>query len=1066
MRSTEAKNGDRSIHRRGRAHPVASRIALVVLLGVFLAAIFVAGSIVPQAAGADADEVPVTVTFMRYIEIENPDPLAGPGDYYAAVCWERVCDVGQAAHVPDATTAVHAADEADVQPFSTLTRTYDRNVQTMALVNLSVWDRDPSINAPDDVMDINPVDDALTLTFSVDLNTGAWTETTGAILPNVGFAQGDGDTGSPSSPWFGPGGEAGKILFDISLSDDGDGDDDGIPDGVERTGVRDRNGQQVANMAVLGADPCRKTVAVEMDFMESQGIGHTHRPQSAAITEIQSAFKNAPVPVSSPCHYSAANFPKTDPGFPSQTGINLILHEDDPITEQSTLPGVSTMSDVCSALDTIRGSFFQLARRRYFHYSVWVHDMGPGITNGGAQCPGTDPYGPGTDFVVSLGSWANSVGTVRHQSSAFVHELGHALGLGHGGGDAINFKPNYLSVMNYHFASVGIRNGPTLATAPARVDYSRQALASLDETALSENAGIGDGLDWARWFDAADGGRFGRGDGPLDWNFSSAGLPPFNATPVATDVNGDTACVRFGLDGTSDTTVAGDDTVTTAGSPPSPVSPIRVGPNRVCESRANSSPSPSGSTGDDVQVPDASLPCVLPGGDGIDTWWKGDDRRRWSIQSNYYIAYGPDLKCDSTADPADIQATPVGQSVPSIPLAGFDDWGNLRYAYSLGNIGAPPSQGFHADMTYKEALESEAFWQDAATVPSVTLHPPYGLTGAVTANFSEPVQGVTDQNFVLQVTGTKVDLPASVSCHDGNGADVACDSKEVSSAELRPADALLPGEHYEAFVASAGAPSAITDSPGNAVVPTSSAFRASTLEDEASVAAVYTWQPISDVKAQGGSYVREHLRAAAASFRFRGGSVTWYAVTGPDGGLADAYIDGTLMQTVDLYSPTAQYGVGQSIGGLSPDTHTLTIKVVGAKGTAASKDTFVAIDAVSVDDDRLDLTPPFEFTWQPSDAFEDLSRARYVRSHLSDADVEFTFRGPGITWFTVKGPDQGSAELYVDGVKHSTISNYASTRQIGAPVKITGLSDAVHTLRIEVPPSAKDFVSVDGWHVH
>lgn len=1066
MRSTERQTGVGRVDSCPKRHPRTTRIPLVVLLGALLAAIFVAGSMAPQAAGADPDEVPVTVTFMRYIEIEKPDPFGGTGDYYAAVCWDRVCDVGEAAQVPDGTTPVHADDTADVQPFSTLTRTFDRNAQTTATVNLHVWDHDPSANAPDDVMDINPVDDAVTLTFSVDLSTGSWTETSGAILPNVGFAQGDGDTDSANSPWAGGGGEAGRILFDISLSDDGDGDDDGIPDGVERTGVRDRNGQQVANMAALGADPCRKTVAVEMDFMESQAVGHTHRPQQAAITEIQNAFKNAPVAVRSPCPYSAAGFPKTDPGFSAQTGINLILHEDDAITEQSTLPGVSSTSAACGALDTIRGSFFQPARRRYFHYMVWVHDLGPGITNAGVQCSGQDPYGPGTDFLVSLGSWTNSVGTVREQSGAFMHELGHALGLGHGGSDEINFKPNYLSVMNYHFAAVGIRNGANLATAATRVDYSRQALAALDETALVETAGIGDGLDWTRWFDGADGARFDRGDGGLDWDFSSGGRPPFNAAPVAADVNGDTACVRFGRDGTSDTTVAGDDTVTTAGNPPAPVSPIRVGPNRVCDSRANSSPTPAGSRGDDVQVPDPLLPCVLPGTDGIDTWWQGDDRRRWSLRGGYYITYGANLKCDSPADPADIQATPVGQSVPTIPLAGFDDWANLRYAYSLGNIGAPPSQGFHADMTYEEALESEAFWQDAATVPSAALATPQTLTGSVTAAFSEPVQGVTDQNFVLRLDGTKVDLAATVSCRDGSGAEVACSSKEVSSAELAPAGPLTPGEHYEALLSPPGASSAITDSPGNAVLPAAAAFRASPVEDEGSVAADYSWQTISDAKAQGGSYVREHLRAATASFRFRGGSVTWFAVTGPDRGLADVYVDGVLMQTVDLYSPATQHGVAQSIGGLSPDPHTLTIKVVGAKGTAASKDTFVTIDALLIDDDRLDTTPAFDFTWQPSDAFEDLSGSRYVRSHLSSADVEFTFRGPGITWFTVKGPDQGSAELYVDGVKHSTVSNYASTRQLAAPVKVLGLSDAVHTLRIVVPPYASSFVSVDGWRVH
>ncbi len=37
-----------------------------------------------------------------------------------------------------------------------------------------------------------------------------------------------------------------------------------------------------------------------------------------------------------------------------------------------------------------------------------------------------------------------------------MHELGHNLGLQHGGADDWNNKPNYLSVMNYLFQQDGL----------------------------------------------------------------------------------------------------------------------------------------------------------------------------------------------------------------------------------------------------------------------------------------------------------------------------------------------------------------------------------------------------------------------------------------------------------------------------------------------------------------------------------------------------------------------------------------------------------------------------------
>jgi hypothetical protein len=1008
---------------------------------VALAALIAAALAPDLARAADPDPVDVTVTVMRYVEIENPDPLSGPGDYYAGVCWpqkggEPDCPLQGNVGPLMQQSGVFAANDPDVEPFATITKTFDKSDNPLKF-ELTIWDFDPGwLQGGDDVMDINPNDGAVSLTILLDVTTGAWTEFNNAIPANTGFAKGDGDTGQG---FFGPGGEAGKILFDISLSDDGDGDDDGIPDGVERTGIRDADGNLVANMAALGADPCRKTVATEIDFMESQGAGHTHRPQTGAITELTQAFAAAPVPVRPNCPYAAA-------GFPAGTGVNLVLDVDDPIPEQAALG--TSQSDACSmGLADARKSFFHQARRRYFHYSLWVHDLVQGDSTGGLYCGGTP------DFIISLGSWPNQVGTVRQQSASFMHELGHALGLGHGGIDSINYKPNYLSVMNYAFSATGIFQ----VGGGSRIDYSHQALPTLDETALSETAGVGGGTDWTRFYDPTDTPRFAAANAGIDWNWSTQGRPPFEPK-VSADINGDSTCVRFGLDGTSDTTLAGDDVLVG-----NPSRAIRVGPNGVCESRANSSPQ---GKADDVQGTAASFPCVLPGPDGsLQTSGKSTDQLRSSF-AGQFLSYGSDLTCDSTAAAGsdDVQATPVGQSVPTIALAGFDDWSNLRYATGFGSIGTPFTDELHADMTYEEAAASEAFWQDAMTVPTAALTVPTTLTGSVAATFSEDVAGVTVDNLVLRVDGTTFNLAGDLTCRDAGGAPVDCSSAFVRSAVLQPFDPLVPGEHYTALVAPPGTPSTIVDSAGNAVPNAFASFRGALVEDETSIAARYGWQQVIQPLAHGGSYVTEHLKGATASFTFRGAAATWYTVMGPSQGIAQVFIDGTLVQTVDQYSPVTQNKVPRNVGGFPWGTHTLTIKVAGAASPAASG-TFVSIDALGVADTKFYATPAFRFTWQPNAVFEDVSSTRYVRADLKGEEVAFTFRGPGITWYTVKAPNQGPAELWIDGALWGTVNNGAPSTTYGVPVKITGLADAVHTLRVVVPTTGS-FVSVDGWQVH
>jgi hypothetical protein len=81
-----------------------------------------------------------------------------------------------------------------------------------------------------------------------------------------------------------------------------------------------------------------------------------------------------------------------------------------------------------------------------------------------------------------------------------------------------------------------------------------------------------------------------------------------------------------------------------------------------------------------------------------------------------------------------------------------------------------------------------------------------------------------------------------------------------------------------------------------------------------------------------------------------------------------------------------------------------------------------------------------------------------------------TFRGTGIDWYTARGPDQGRAKIYVDGLLVRTVDNYAASPAFGVARSITGLADGVHTLRIVVlatarPAATGALVSVDRFSI-
>jgi len=134
----------------------------------------------------------------------------------------------------------------------------------------------------------------------------------------------------------------------------------------------------------------------------------------------------------------------------------------------------------------------------------------------GTYGPATEPYlaiafGPvrstsgwsdlaGGDSIVTLGLWRSDVaaddqvGSVQMQAGTLMHEIGHTLGLTHGGfyfttpgsfvtTAGLNCKSNFQSVMNYLFQIRGLTGGA--------VDYSDRILDPLNEANLNEANGLG-----------------------------------------------------------------------------------------------------------------------------------------------------------------------------------------------------------------------------------------------------------------------------------------------------------------------------------------------------------------------------------------------------------------------------------------------------------------------------------------------------------------------------------------------------------------------------------------------
>lgn len=358
-----------------------------------------------------------------------------------------------------------------------------------------------------------------------------------------------------------------------------DTDGDGLNDVWEQNGYVDLNcnGQydEGIDTPLPDADKNKPNVYVKWDYMrKSAAPAHSHMPSAEDMDWARRILANHNIVLRYyPTNDEIAEIPVVSVSPPGEL--------------LSACAGSNAVS-----FTTLKAAHFPPFLAPAYHYALFGHSHTCSVHTDCSSCPANehtveaakpDSTGvavmPGRDLIVSFGYW-NDIGapvTGMWITGSFLHQLGHNMGLGNGGGDNLDGKPNYISVMNSSYATGIPLMFPWNPAAPWTylpnnsaggydLDFSTFTAATLHEGrdaggglcgddgsgGLDETVGVpvpdgfqtaGGHTNIAVQFTGADLGPWlGPAGHPIDWDTSGPTEGPADNRHVFGDVSGDGMC--------------------------------------------------------------------------------------------------------------------------------------------------------------------------------------------------------------------------------------------------------------------------------------------------------------------------------------------------------------------------------------------------------------------------------------------------------------------------------------------------------------------------------------------
>ncbi|MFI6597981.1 hypothetical protein ACIBHX_17110 [Nonomuraea sp. NPDC050536] len=486
-------------------------------LAALVASLLVAALLSAAPAHSTATRpLALTITKVKCIDDCRNDGLESDGesaaDFFTLV-WIDGVQQPRPPRAPD--------DQEEVTPFWVIPANVD-STHTQVPITIQIWDWDTT--SGHDLGDASPNNGDNNLDLTVSMDTGRWT----------------GDVNWPQACSIGDGGDDDEprveVCFDISTdTTTGDADGDGLLDGWERNGYNDNADSVIdVDLPKMGAKPDHKDLFVELDYVGD------HFPSKEDVEAVRAAYAAAPVDaggVRNPdgkrgitfhldmgaradsdlregqakgtcgdgidnggdgdidgadadCTFLDGSVEDPQPGncldnvdndgdskTDAQDDDCLIGDDFHDLWKGSELLGVAPFCGFDgNAFYNTKRTAFDPARRFIFHYGISLA--------GSAKC------GKGGQGEIGGNDIVDHNGTGR----TLFHELGHNLGLRHGGFENNPCKPNYVSLMNYTYKP-GIpqqQGGAILDYSPPRtaLDGSNRdtaPLAPLVENMLNEN---------------------------------------------------------------------------------------------------------------------------------------------------------------------------------------------------------------------------------------------------------------------------------------------------------------------------------------------------------------------------------------------------------------------------------------------------------------------------------------------------------------------------------------------------------------------------------------------------